>query len=47
MTKKFDWPIGLANADPSTIKTPYDAFRLFFNKDIYDMIVNRTNKKLI
>lgn len=47
MTKKFDCPTGLANIDPSTIKTPYDAFRLFFNKEIYEFIVQKTNQRII
>ena len=46
MSKKYGATVGLANADPTSIKTPYDAFRLFFNTDVYNLIIHKTNSRL-
>jgi hypothetical protein len=45
MKSKFDLPVGL-RSDPTQIKTPYDAFRLFFNREVYALMISKTNSRL-
>lgn len=46
MKDRFIAPTGLINVDPYKINTPYDAFRLFFDDDVYKLIVEKTNLRV-
>jgi hypothetical protein len=46
LPKRFDWPAGYANLDPALIRTPYDAFRLFFSEEVYAMLISSSIKNL-
>ena len=45
MNDRFEAPTGLQNMDESRIQSPYDAFKLFFNDDVYNLICEKTNLK--
>ena len=46
MPDRFTAATGVQVATEQSVRTPYDAFKLYFDDDIYKQIIDYTKKKL-
>jgi hypothetical protein len=46
MPDRFIADTGVQVATEATVKTPYDAFKLFFDDELYRVIIEHTKKRL-